>query len=91
MSKYGRCDESFPILEDFVCQAIPASAAVIGFKVGDRVRDRSGSMGTVLEIVAGANHGVGQVRVRFDDGREQALALETGKLEKVERPSSERN
>ncbi len=86
MSKYGKCDEGFRILEDFVCQAIPGSATVIGFKVGDRVRDRSGSMGTVLEIDTKANHGVGQLRVRFDDGREEAIALGPGTLEKVEKP-----
>jgi hypothetical protein len=50
MGKYGKCDKGVRILEDFVCQAIPGSAKAIGFKVGDRVRDRSGSMGTVLEI-----------------------------------------
>jgi hypothetical protein len=34
MSKYGKCDEGFPILEDFVCQAIPGSPNVAGIKVG---------------------------------------------------------
>ena len=88
MSIYGKCDEGFPILEDFVCQAIPGSSTVPGFKVGDRVRDRSGSMGTILEIDTKANHGLGQVRVRFDDAREQAVGLETGTLEKMENPTS---
>jgi hypothetical protein len=88
MSKYGKCDEGFPILEDFVCQAIPGSSTVPGFKVGDRVRDRSGSLGTILEIDTKANHGLGQVRVRFDDDREQIVALENGSLKKLEEPTS---
>ncbi len=88
MSKYGKCDEGFRILDDFVCQAIPSSSTLVGLKVGDRVRDRSGSMGTVLEVDSGANHGLGQVRVRFDDGRELAVALENAQLEKVQGPKS---
>jgi hypothetical protein len=84
MSKYGKCDEGFPILEDFVCQAIPGSPNVAGIKVGDRVRDQSGSLGTVMEVDTKANHGLGHVRVRFDDGREQIVALENGSLKKLE-------
>ena len=85
MSKYGKCDEGFRILEYFVCQAILGSPKIIGFKVGRSCPRSIGIDGHGSEIDTKANHGLGQVRVRFDDGREQAVALETAMLEKVEK------
>ena len=44
------------------------------FAVGDRVRDFRGEAGTVVGIDLKAQHGLGSVRVTFDDGRELDLA-----------------
>ncbi len=44
------------------------------FKVGCRVKDLWGDMGTVLEIDRRANGGLGHLRVRMDDGGDQNLA-----------------
>jgi hypothetical protein len=45
------------------------------FAVGDRVQSLPGQVGTVLEVDPSAEHGLGRVRVRFDDGRELSFAL----------------
>src|SRR5260370_1991145 len=37
------------------------------FKAGDHICDPWGSIGTILEVDALANHGLGHVRVRMDD------------------------
>jgi len=47
--------------------------ASVPFAAGDRVRDFRGQMGTVVAIDVRANHGMGRVEVRFDDGRQLAL------------------
>ena len=44
--------------------------AEVPFAAGDRVRDFRGQMGTVIAIDVHANHGMGRVEVRFDDGHE---------------------
>lgn len=51
------------------------------FKVGDRVRDTFG-LGTVIAIDRRADHGLGRVAVRYDDGREAQMALVAHGLEK---------
>lgn len=56
-------------------QAAPA------FTVGARVRNVFGDTGTVIEVDPRANGGLGRVRVRLDDGREQSLALAASGLE----------
>jgi hypothetical protein len=66
------------------------TSSVPGFKVGDRVRDQSGSLGTILEIDTKGNPRLGQVRVQFDDGRQQIVALENGALKKLEERKGER-
>ena len=50
-------------------------ASVVAFKVGDRVKNHWENHGTVFEVDAAANHGLGRIRVRYDDGREEAVAL----------------
>ena len=44
------------------------------FAAGDRVRDFRGEEGTVVGIDLKVTHGLGSVRVRFDDGRELDFA-----------------
>ena len=44
------------------------------FAVGDRVQSFLGEAGTVVGIDLKAQHGLGSVRVRFDDGRELDFA-----------------
>jgi hypothetical protein len=52
---------------------------VIPFGPGQRVRDFRGQVGTVLVVDSKANHGMGSIRVRFDDGRELSfMALAHG-------------
>lgn len=45
------------------------------FKVGDRVLDTFHKETTVVEIDPKSNHGLGRVKVRYDDGREASLML----------------
>lgn len=45
------------------------------FKVGDRVLDIFHRETTVIEIDSEPNHGMGKVKVRYDDGREVSVAL----------------
>jgi hypothetical protein len=49
--------------------AEPVDASTLPFKVGDRVRDSLGHFGNVTEIDVRANHGLGRVTVRYEDGR----------------------
>ena len=48
--------------------------AQLSFGVGDRVRDYSGREAVVVAIDLKAEHGMGHVRVRFDDGHELTYA-----------------
>jgi hypothetical protein len=43
--------------------------------VGDRVLDVFRKETTVVEIDPKSNHGLGKVKVRYDDGRELSLVL----------------
>ena len=52
------------------------------FLPGDRVRDFLGRPGTVTAVDPKANHGLGSIRVRFDDGRELAVAAVAHGLER---------
>jgi hypothetical protein len=45
------------------------------FRVGDRVVDTFHRIATVVEIDPKSNHGLGKVRVRYDDGREISSML----------------
>ena len=46
-----------------------------GLKVGDRVKDVWGALGTVIRIDAAAEHGLGLLTVRYDDGRVISASL----------------
>ena len=56
------------------------------FRVGQRVKNPWGESGTVLGVDRNANGGLGSVRVRLDDGREQHLAYVASGLEIVGDP-----
>lgn len=45
------------------------------FRVGDRVVDIFHQIATVIEIDPRSNHGLGKVKVRYDDGREMSSML----------------
>jgi hypothetical protein len=45
------------------------------FRVGDRVEDTYHRIATVIEIDPKSNHGLGKVKVRYDDGREVSSML----------------
>lgn len=49
--------------------ATPISASSLPFKVGDRVRDTWGCVGSVTEIDVRAARGLGRITVKYDDGR----------------------
>jgi hypothetical protein len=54
-----------------------------GFSIGDRVATITGDPGTVTHVDPWAEHGLGVVRVQFDDGRELTFALIASGLEPV--------
>jgi hypothetical protein len=45
------------------------------FRVGDRVVDTFQRIATVIEIDPKSNHGLGKVKVRYEDGREMSSML----------------
>ena len=49
--------------------ATPISESSLPFKVGDRVRDGLGHLGSVTEIDVRAARGLGRITVRYEDGR----------------------
>jgi hypothetical protein len=57
--------------------------AAPSFRAGQRVKNAWGELGTVLSVDRSANGGLGSVRVRLDDGREQNLACVASGLEIV--------
>jgi hypothetical protein len=54
------------------------------FAPGERVQDFRGQTGTVLEVDPQAEHGLGRIRVKFDDGRELSFALAAHGLTRAE-------
>jgi len=54
------------------------------FKVGDRVRDSWGNVGSVTSIDVGAEHGLGRITVKFQDGRTLHWAAHAHGLERVD-------
>jgi hypothetical protein len=62
--------------------AAPDDSAV-PFKPGQRVKDAWGNQATVLDVDPTAEHGLGQIRVQYDDGREVTVALMASGLELV--------
>ena len=55
---------------------------VVPFVVGQRV-DFQGQLGTVAAIDVGANHGMGRIEVRLDDGRQLTFAAVAHGLEPI--------
>jgi hypothetical protein len=58
------------------------------FKVGERVLDAFRKETTVVEIDAKSNHGLGKVKVRYDDGREVTFMLAASGLTPVQQTES---
>ena len=58
------------------------------FRVGQRVKNPWGEVGTVLHVDRKSNGGLGSVRIRLDDGREQHLAYVASGLEIFDDSSS---
>jgi hypothetical protein len=58
-------------------------------KVGDRVRNPWGELGTVIAIDKHANQGFGSVRVKLDDGRKHNLAYVASGLRVVAKSPDE--
>jgi hypothetical protein len=59
------------------------------FRVGDRVVDTFHRIATVVEIDPKSNHGLGKVRVRYDDGRETSSMLVAPGLSPIQRAERE--
>jgi hypothetical protein len=59
-------------------------AKQLDFCVGDRVMDPWDSKGTIIAIDPEAEHGIGVIKVRMDDGREKNLGLIASGLKKME-------
>ena len=53
----------------------PKPAALPDYAVGDRIVDAWGRSAMIAYIDLNANHGLGSVTVRYDDGREVSFAL----------------
>jgi hypothetical protein len=64
--------------------ARPLAPLTPTFKAGDRVKDAFHQETTVVEIDLSANHGLGRVKVRYDDGRERTVALVACGLTRIE-------
>jgi hypothetical protein len=61
------------------------AAVTLPFGVGDRVRDPWGHEGRVMSIDVNAQFGLGEVRVRFDDGAENTFTAVAHGLAPVKR------
>ena len=59
------------------------------FGVGDRVSDVFHRIATVVEIDPKSAHGLGKVKVRYDDGRELSFALAASGLSRVAKTGKE--
>jgi hypothetical protein len=69
-------------------QIAPAEPVEPQFQVGERVIDFLRHEATVIEIDPRSNHGLGSVRVRYDDGREVAFAIAASGLRSLSQASS---
>jgi hypothetical protein len=59
------------------------------FRVGDRVVDTFHKIATVVEIDPKSNHGLGKVKVRYDDGREISSMLVAPGLSPIQHAEKE--
>jgi len=68
-------------------QSASATAAGGSLRVGQRVSDPWGNTGIVRSLDARANHGLGEICVRYDDGREVTYSLLGHPLQAAEESS----
>jgi hypothetical protein len=54
------------------------------FRAGDRVKDTWNHEGRILAVDPAAEHGLGAIRVRFDDGREVGVTVVAHGLERID-------
>jgi hypothetical protein len=64
--------------------AEPLAESSLPFKVGDRVRDALGHLGSVTEIDVRAAHGLGRITVKYEDGRTGSWTAAAHGLERVD-------
>ena len=64
--------------------AEPVAESSLPFKVGDRVRDARGSLGSVTEIDVRAEHGLGRITVKYEDGRTLSWSAVAHGLERAD-------
>ena len=64
--------------------AEPLQESSLPFKVGDRVRDAWGHLGTVTEIDVRAANGLGRITVKYEDGRTLSSAAAAHGLERAD-------
>jgi hypothetical protein len=57
----------------------------LSFDVGDKVKDIFGNIHTVIEINPNANHGMGAIRTRRDDGTKHSRALVARGFEPIDK------
>ena len=69
----------------FASPAPPIDAGTLPFEVGDRVRDSFGNVGQVTGIDLRAEHGLGRITVKLDDGRISHSAAVAHGLERADR------
>jgi hypothetical protein len=70
--------------------APPIREIIPPFQVGDRVMDVFHREATVTEIDAKSNHGLGKVKVRYDDGREMSFMLAASGLSPLQHKEKEK-
>ena len=76
-------DRIFGKRSDPSCEPVQSGDS-LEFSPGDRVKDAFGSLGTIESVDASAEHGMGLVNVKMDDGRDIDVALIASGLERVD-------
>lgn len=66
-----------------IAKTAATEVSAVPFKPGQRVKDAWGNQGTVLDVDPTAEHGLGEIRVQYDDGREVTVASMASGLELV--------
>jgi hypothetical protein len=56
----------------------------VPFRAGDRVKDTWSHQGRIVAVDSTAEHGLGAIRVRFDDGRELSVSAVAHGLERID-------
>jgi hypothetical protein len=76
-------------LRNWLRPAPPIKQITPPFQVGDRVLDAYRKEATVIELNPKSNHGLGSVKVRYDDGRELSFALAASGLKPIPRTENQ--